>query len=60
MLHVFILSVSCLRVCRLAELVFTAVHVFCVRMCVDYLVLVVSAVCVTGICMHDVCGGLCG
>ena len=41
--------------CRLAKLVFAAVHVFCVRMYVDYLVLVVSAVCVSEICMHDVC-----
>ena len=39
-------------------MVFAAVHVFCVQMYVDYLVLVVSAVCVSKICMHDVCGGL--
>ena len=48
----------CECVCRLAELVFTAVHVFCVRMCVDYLVLVVSAVSVSEIGMHFVCEGL--
>ena len=44
-------------VCRLAKLVFAAVHVFCVRMCVDYLVLVVSAVSVSEIgiilCVRD-------
>ena len=49
---------ECVCVCRLAKLVFAAVHVFCVRMYVDYLVLVVSAVCVSEICMHDVCWGL--
>ena len=38
-------------------MVFAAVHVFCVRMYVDYLVLSVSAVCVSEICMHDACGG---
>ena len=48
----------CECVCRLAKLVFAAVHVFCVQMYVDYLVLVVSAVCVWRICMHNVCGDL--
>ena len=43
---------------RLASLVFGAMYVFCVRMYVDYLVLVVSAVSVWRVCMHDVCGGL--
>ena len=46
-----------MSVCRLAKMVFAAVHVFCVRMYVDYLVLSVSAVCVSEICMHDACGG---
>ena len=52
------LLVCCATVCRLAELVFAAVHVFFVRIYVDYLVLVVSAVCVSEICMHNVCGDL--
>ena len=45
-------------VCRLADFVFTAVRVFCVRMCVDYLVLVASAVSESEIGMHFVCEGL--
>ena len=52
------LLVCCATVCRLAELVFAAVDVFFVWICVDYLMLVVSAVCVWSICMHNVCGDL--
>ena len=40
------LLVCSLSVSGLAEIVFTAVHMFCVQIRVDYLMLVVSAVCV--------------
>ena len=48
----------CVCVCRFVKLVFVAVYVFCVRIYVDYLVFVVFVVCVSEICMYDVCGGL--
>ena len=54
----YIVCVMLECVCRLADLVFTAVHVFCVRICVDYLVLIASAVSVSGNGMHFVCEGL--
>ena len=48
----------CLSVRRLAKMVFAAVHVFFVRMYVDYLVFFVNAVCVSEICMRFVSEGL--
>ena len=57
---VLFLQMRCVSACMqfecvsgLAELVFAAMHVFCVRLCVNYMVLVVSAVSVWRVCMHD-------